>query len=383
MDFSQFEAHQEYKDQVIAFTKENLQDDVVERDLKNQFPLDFWQACADFGIQRLTIPKQYGGESEEVDLLKAVKALEGIGYATKDNGLHFALSIQMWTVQLPIIHFGTESQKRKFLPPFASGKWIGAHALSEAEVGSDVYSMQMKAEKVEGGYLLNGEKCFISLAPIADVMLVFANLKPKLGKWGICAFLVEKGSQGFTANPNIPKMGLRTVPIGTITFKDCFVPEENRLGAEGAGFSISSYSLDYDRCFVMTGQIGAMERQLEESINYVKQRKQYNQPIGKFQSVSRRIVEMKMRLDIAKLLLYRLVWLKQRNKSTYLESAQLKLHLSESFVASSFDAIRNHGGKGYLSEHEVERDLRDAIGGTIYAGTSDIQYNIMAKMLGL
>ncbi|MEM9163727.1 MAG: acyl-CoA dehydrogenase, partial [Cyanobacteria bacterium P01_F01_bin.4] len=204
-----------------------------------------------------------------------------------------------------------------------------------------------------------------------------------LGKWGLSAFLVERSSSGFSTGPSQDKMGLRTAPFGEIFLKDCFVSEANRLGPEGAGFSISHSSLEYDRCFTLASQLGAMERQLDKTINYAKSREQYGQSIGKFQSVSNRIADMKLRLETARLLLYKVAWLKDQGQSAMLEAALLKLYLSESFVDSGLDAVRIHGGNGYLTEHGVERDLRDAIGGVIYAGTSDIQRNIIARTLGL
>ena len=175
----------------------------------------------------------------------------------------------------------------------------------------------------------------------------------------------------------------RTVPIGELYFDDCFVSEANRIGPEGAGVSISGLSLEMERTCILASQLGAMERQLEQSIKYARERKQFGQPIGKFQAVANRIVEMKLRLETARLLLYKVAWLKHLGKSAMLEAALLKLHLSECFVQSGLDAIRIHGGIGYLTEYEVERDLRDAVGGTLYAGTSDIQRNIIARLLGL
>ena len=179
------------------------------------------------------------------------------------------------------------------------------------------------------------------------------------------------------------KMGLRTVPIGDLVFEDCFVPEENRLGKEGAGWSITISSLEYDRCSILASQLGAMEYQLESTIAFVKQRKQFGKSIGEFQSISNRIANMKLRVETSRLLLYQVAWLKSQGKSAMMEAALLKLNLSESFVASSMDAIRCHGGSGYLTEYEIERNLRDAVGGVIYAGTSDIQRNIISKTLGL
>jgi alkylation response protein AidB-like acyl-CoA dehydrogenase len=374
---------QQYRDEVAAFAHKLLREDVAQRDEKSIFSRQLWKECANFGILALAAPKAFGGQEEEVNILRAIRAMEGFSYGGRDNGFSLALNAQMWAVQLTINAFGTEDQKQRFLPRLVSGEWMGAHALTETEAGSDVYAMKMTAEKVEGGYVLNGSKRYVTLAPEADIALVFANARPEMGRWGITAFIVERSFEGYEAGPNEPKMGLRTVPFGDITLKDCFVPDENRLGQEGAGFSVGSHSLEYDRCGTLASNLGAMERQLEESVDYARKRKQFGQAIGKFQSVSNRIADMKLRLETARLLLYNLVKKMQSKEPAMLESSMLKLYLSESFVASSLDAIRIQGGHGYLSSSETERDLRDAIGGIIYAGTSDIQRNIIAQLTGL
>ncbi len=383
MDFSWNEDALQLKKKVIQFAQNELKDEVIEKDKKGSFPRTNWDKCAAFGIQGLAASSQYGGQNEEIDILSAMLAMEGFGYGCLDNGLAFALNAQMWTVQLPILHFGTSEQKEKFLPSMVNGKWIAAHALTEPTIGSDVFNMKMTAEKRGDGYVLNGQKRLVSLAPIADVALVFANVNPKLGKWGVTAFLVEKGMKGFSQSEMRDKMGLRTVPLGELNFDNCFVPKANRLGKEGTGFSISNNSLEYERCSILASQLGAMERQLETAVAYANKREQFGQPIGKFQSISNRIANMKLRIEMAKLLLYKVAWLKKEGKSAMMEAALLKLYLSESFLDSSLDAIRIHGGNGYLTDFGVERDLRDAIGGVIYAGTSDIQRNIIAKLLGL
>jgi L-prolyl-PCP dehydrogenase len=383
MNFSWTPEQISFRDSIISFVKSELQDDLVERDSKGIFARDLWMKCADFGIQGLAAPKKYGGKNETVDLITAVLAMEAFGYACPDNGLALGLNAHMWTVLTPIVQFGNEDQKKKFIPKMVSGEWIAAHALTEPNTGSDVFSMEMTAEKRDGGYILNGKKHLITFAPIADMVLVFANANPNLGKWGVTAFLVEKGTPGFSVSPVRDKMGLRTVPIGELNFDDCFVPEENRLGGEGAGFSLVNHSLEYDRCCILASHLGAMERQLEQTIAYVKTRKQFGQAIGKFQSVSNRIADMKLRLETSRLLLYKAVWEKQSGKSAMLDVALLKLQLSESFVSSSLDAMRCYGGRAYLTDTGVERDLRDAVGGLLYAGTSDIQRNIIAKLLGV
>ncbi|MGH7503309.1 MAG: acyl-CoA dehydrogenase family protein [Longimicrobiales bacterium] len=381
MDFAWSEEQLALRAEYAAFAQENLNGDIVARDRAGLFRRENWQACADFGILGLSVPVEYGGRG--LDLLTAMLAMEGLGYGCRDNGLTFGLNAQLWTVQLPIARFGTAAQKQRFLPGLCNGERIGAHAITEAGAGSDVFSMETRAEKCVGGYVLNGTKCLVTFAPVADLALVFATIDPGKGKWGITAFVVERGLQGFRSGPMREKMGLRTVPIGELTFEDCFVTEENRIGPEGAGVSISTHSLEVERCCILASHLGAMERQLETAIRFARERRQFGQPIGKFQSVANRLADMRLRLETSRLLLYKVAWLKSMDKPAMLEAALLKLHLSESFVESGIDAIRVHGGSGYLTESGVERDLRDAVGGTIYAGTSDIQRIIIARALGL
>jgi len=382
MDFSWTEEQLAYRQHVFEFASSELNDPVIERDRTGEFFRDGWNRCADFGIQKLAVPEVYSGTPER-DVLTGMLAMEALGHGCRDNGLTFGLNAHMWTVQLPIQHYGSDLQKEKYLPRMCNGEWIGAHAMSEPDYGSDVFGMQTHARKVAGGYILNGHKAMITFAPIANVLLLFATVNPGLGKWGITAFLLEKDFDGYQVSPAREKMGLRTIPSGDIVLQDCFVPEENRIGPEGAGAAISTSSLEYERCCILASQLGAMEYQLEKSIEYARGRHQSGQPIGKFQSVSNRIADMKVRLETARLLLYKVAWLKKEGRSAMMEAAILKLYLSEQFIDSGLDAIRIHGGKGYMTDTGVERDLRDAIGGVLYAGTSDIQRNIIAGLLGL
>lgn len=383
MNFSLTEEQLNLKNKFTEFGRTLPADTVIENDQNGTFDRESWNKCAEFGMHKMASVSAYGGEKEEIDILNSMVAMEGFGKGCVDNGLAFALNAHMWTVQLPIVQFGSEEQKKKFLPKMVDGSWIGCHAMTEPDTGSDVYSMKTSAEKTEGGYVLNGEKRLLSLAPIADLFLVFANAKPKLGKWGITAFLIPKDSPGLRVGNVEHKMGLRTVPIGSLVLDNCFVPDENRLGKEGSGFAMSNASLEYERCSILASQLGRMEAQLEKAVDYAKNREQFGQSIGKFQSVSNRIADMKMRMEMARLMLYKTAWLKDQGKPAMMEAALLKLYLSESFIDSSLDAIRIHGGIGYLSEYGIERDLRDAVGGVLYAGTSDIQRNIISGLLGL
>ena len=381
MDFSWSDEQLAYKQSVIKFAKNELNQASIERDRKSLFDKALWKKCADFGLLGISIPETYGGC--RTDTMKALLAMEGLGYGCRDNGLCFGINAHVWTAQLPIYLFGSEEQKRKYLPKMCSGESIGADAFTEPEAGSDVFSMSTRADKIDGGFRLNGTKRFISFGPVADVFMVFATVDPSLGKWGISAFLVEKETPGLQVSSAWEKMGLRSIPMSDIILDNCWITRESLLGKEGGGVGISQSSLEWERCFILASQLGAMERQLEEAVAYARGRKQFNQPIGNFQSVSNRIADMKLRLETARLMLYKVAWLKDQDRSAMMEAALLKLHLSESFIDSSLDAIRIHGGYGYMTEYEIERDLRDAIGGVIYGGTSDIQRNIISKLLGL
>jgi alkylation response protein AidB-like acyl-CoA dehydrogenase len=381
VDFSWTEEQLVYKNAVIKFAKKELNDGIIDRDRKGEISLENWRKCAQFGILGLPIPEEYGGS--DADVLTVMLAMEGLGYGCRDNGLIFGINAQMWSVQLPILTFGTEEQKQRYLPDLISGDLIGAHGMTEPDSGSDAYSLRTKADKVDDGYVLNGTKMFVTNAPVADMAVVFATVDPDKGSSGITAFIVEKDMEGYSISRHLEKMGLRTSPMAEIILQDCFIPEENQLGRIGAGTSIFTNSMGWERSSILGSQIGAMEYQLEKCIRYARERRQFEQPIGKFQSISNRIADMKVRLETARLLLYKVAWTKQSGKSAVMEAALAKLYLSECFVQSSLDAIRIHGGYGYMTEFEVERDLRDAIGGTIYSGTSDIQRTIIARLSGL
>ena len=381
MDFSWTEEQLKFKKAVIEFAQKELNDGLIDRDRQGELARENWKKCAQMGILGLAIPEEYGGSG--TDILTTMLVMEGLGYGCRDNGLIFAMNAQMWSVQHPILTFGTEAQKQKYLPGLCSGELIGAHGMSEPDSGSDAYSLRARAERTSHGYLLNGTKTFVTNAPVADMALVFATVDPAKGRGGVSAFLLDRGTPGFRVSRNIEKMGLRTSPMGELILEDCGVPAESRLGAEGAGTAIFNSSMEWERSCILGSHIGVMERQLEAGIRYARERRQFGQPIGKFQSVANRIADMKVRLETARLLLYKVAWLNQMGKPAIMEAALAKLYLSECFVQSSLDAIRTYGGYGYMTEMEVERDLRDAVGGTLYSGTSDIQRMIIARWLGL
>lgn len=381
MNFEWTDSQLALRKSTVKFAQQHLNEALIESDSTGTFPAQLWKKLADEKILASFIPVEYGGAG--LDVMSAVLMLEGLGYGCRDNGLTMAVNGQVWTVQEPILRFGTEEQKKRYLPGLCSGEMLGAHAMTEPDSGSDSYSMMTTALPDEDGYVLNGTKSFIGMAPIADMALVFAKTNPDHGRWGISAFLVDLDSDGVTRGEVSQKLGTRSLPMGDLIFDDCRIPAHARLGPEGAGVSISTDSLEWERSFIFASHVGSMERQLDETVAYANQRRQFGQAIGKFQSVSNRIADMKLRLDVAKLLLYRAAWLKSEGKEAQMEAALTKLFISEAFLESSVDSVRTHGGTGYLSEAGPERDLRDSVGGVLYAGTSDIQRQLIARLLGL
>ena len=381
MDFSLTEEQINFKKSVVKFAERELEHGVVEREENGEFSWNGWKKCANFGIQSLPIPSKYGGLEE--DILTCLVAMQGLGYACKDNGLLFAINSHMWTCEIPILNFGTDEQKEKYLPALCKGELIGGHAMTEPDSGSDAYSLKTTAVRKGDKYILNGTKMFISNAPIADILLVFAITDKSKGFAGISAFIVEKDYPGFSVGKPLDKMGLRTSPTGEVILQECEVPIVNRLGKEGAGAAIFNSEMEWERSCLFACHLGAMESQLEACVKYAKERRQFGKPIGKFQSISNKIADMKVRIEFSTLILYKVACMKAQGKKAPIESAIAKLYLSESYVASSLDAIQIHGGYGYMKEFGVERELRDSIAGKIYSGTSEIQKNMIASWLGI
>lgn len=383
MNFEPTQEQKELCEVARRFAEAKLGGDLADRDHRgavdeNDWRGD-WRKCTEYGILGLNVPKKYGGRGQ--DVLTTILVLEALGYGCRDNGLTLGLNGQIWAVQEPILAFGAEEQKQRYLPGLCDGSLIGAHGMTEYDSGSNAAGLSTRADRVDGGYVLNGEKAYIGLGPACDVALVFASTAPEKGNWGVSVFIVDKDDKGFSRLPPQQKMGLRTAPMGELSFKDCFVPEDRLLGREGAGMAIFQHAMEWERSFIFTSHVGSMHRQLDECVAYARERNVFGQPIDQYQSISNRLAEMKLRLETSRLLLYKAAWLKSKGESCASDAALAKLHISESFVASSLDAIRIHGGRGYLSEYGVERDLRDAAGGVIYSGTSDIQRAIIAQML--
>jgi alkylation response protein AidB-like acyl-CoA dehydrogenase len=379
MDFSWSEQQQALFDTISRFASKELNTGLIERDRHGIFNRAGWGACGTLGVQGLTVPAEDGGLGQ--DALTAVGALERLGYACRDNGLIFSMNAHMWTVCMPLVAFGTKEQKRRFLPSLCNGTLIGGNAMSEPNSGSDAYSLRTTAERRGDRYLLNGSKIFVTNGPVADVVLVFASVDRAKGASGISAFLVERAFKGFSVTREIEKMGLRTSPMAELFFDDCEIPEENRIGNEGAGASLFTHSMTWERGCILASAVGSMQRVLEQSIRYAKERKQFGRSIGSFQLVASKIADMKLRLETARYMLYYGAYQRSLGRSAVLEAALAKLHISESWVRSCEDALQIHGGYGYMTEFEIERELRDSIASRLFSGTSEIQRNIIGSLL--
>jgi alkylation response protein AidB-like acyl-CoA dehydrogenase len=381
VDFSLSAEQRELTETAADFARRELNDDLEKREDAGEFPREAWRKCAKFGVQGLPIPAGLGGA--EADVVTTALVMEALGYGCRDNGLLFSLNAQMWSVELPLVAFGTPEQQQEHLPRMVSGELIGAHAMTETESGSDALHMHTRAERHGDHYVLTGTKQYITNAPVADVLLVYAVDPAKPGLPGISAFLVSPATPGMTVSSSFEKMGLRTSPMGEVTLHDCLVPVRSRLGPEGAGMAIFNSSMEWERSCLFASVVGAMRRQLDTCAEYARSREQFGQSIGKFQAVSAKLADMYVRLEAARSLIYRVAWLKGQGRSAPAEAAAAKLFTSEAWVRSSQDAIQIHGAWGYLKDAGIERDLRDAVAGTIYSGTSEIQRVVLARMLGL
>lgn len=370
------------KVRVAEWATENLSDpDLLRRDADCAFWREGWNRAAAYGIQGSVLPTNLGGQG--LDLVSAMLRFEGLGLGCDDAGLVFALSAQTWTMQMALERFGSDEQRTRWLPELASGAAIGAFAITEEESGSDAFALQTEATPIDGGYRLNGTKAYVTLAPVCDVLLVFATTNPAVGRCGVTAFLIDIKTPGLSVGPNRSKMGLRTTPFADVTFENCEIPESARIGGEGSGASIFSTAMESERAFLLVGSVGQLERHIDTTVAYANDRTQFGQSIGSFQSVSHEIAEMKFAHETARLMLYKAAALQAEGSPSMMAAALAKLSASEAAVAGAMSAIRVHGARGYVSELGVERGLRDTIGGVIYGGSSGIQRNIIARLLGL
>lgn len=365
----------------IAEFGAGLNEGLAEREAQGFFTHDLWRRCGEFGLQGLPIPTEYGGS--EQSLSQTARAMMALGRTCRDNGLVFSLNAQMWAFELPLLRFGTDEQRTRWLPPVCQGALVGAHAVTEARSGSDAFSMATRAVRDGDHYVLNGSKTFVTNGPVADVLIVFATVNPELRSAGVTGFLIERGTPGLTLSRPIPKMGLRSSPMGEVVLEDCRVPAANRLGGEGAGSAIFSSAMEWERTCIFAAHLGAMERLLEDSVRYAKEREQFGVRISQHPEVANRLVDMKVSIEAGRLLLLKAAAAKEAGRSAALHAAIAKLFVSEAHVRQALGAIQVHGGYGYTTEYGVERELRDAVPGTLYSGTSEMQRKLIARLMGL
>lgn len=378
MEFCWTDEQLALRQSVIRFAQRELSSDVGGRDHTEEFAWGDWKKCAEFGIQGLPIPAEYGGRG--ADILTTACALEALGYGCRDNGLIFSINAHMWSSEIPFLMFGSEEQKKRYLGKLVSGEFVGVHAMTEPTAGSDAFSLRSRAERKGERYIINGSKTFITNAPIADVIIVFANIGPAKGTQGITAFIVDKGTPGFTISKKLHKMGLRTSPMAELAFVDCEVPAENVLGKPGAGTAIFTASMEWERICILASHLGAMQRLLEGCVRQVTAQRRAAGPKSTT-SYSNKIAEMEIRLETARLILYKAAWLKSLGKHPLREAAICKAYVADACVQICLDAIQIYGRS--ITDFQIERELRDILPGKIYSGTTEIQKMIIAGLHGL
>jgi hypothetical protein len=382
MDFSLTEDQQILRDEIVSFARRELSEGVIERDRNQTFPHDLWVKCGEMGLQGLPVPEEYGGLG--LDAVSTAVALEALGYGSADSGLSFSICAHLLACVIPVTMHGSEEQKRKYLPKLSNGTMIAVNAMSEPGTGSDAYAMKARAVRDGNGYRINGTKIWSTNGPVADLAIVYAMTDPEKGYYGgTSVFLVEKGADGFKPGQKFEKMGLRTSPIGEVVLDNVWVPDSQLVGGEGAGTNIFTQSMEWERVCIGAKHCGTMQRLMEKAIAYAKERTAFGQPIGKYEAVSHKIADMKIRLDAARLITYKGASRLDKARDVAIDASMTKIFVAEALVQTALDTVQIFGGNGFTTEYEVERALRDSIGGKIYSGTNEIQRNILAKWLGL
>lgn len=372
---------QELKEAAVRFASGKLRYDTEENDRSGVFSRDGWQACADFGLQGMFLPRRYGGLS--LGALDMTAVLEGMGVGARDNGLLFSINAHLWGCVGPIYRFGTPRQKTRFLKGLGNGSLVGALAATESESGSDVFGLKTTARPEGASYVFNGSKAFVTNAPVADIFIVLARTGRGTKFCGLTCFLVERNTPGLSVGAAVEKMGLRTSPMADVSFCDCRVPKENIVGREGNGAVVFQAIMEQERTFILANSIGIRERLLEECRRFVSARKIGGVALSKRQSLTHRIARMRIDLEESRLLLYRAAARQDAGASCVLEAAMAKISLSETYVRHCRDLLQIYGAYGYMTESGVERELRDALASTLYSGTSEVLLDMVAGFEGL
>lgn len=380
MEFELNEEHRMVRDLAKRFADEEIMPVAGENDVLERFPGDIIKKMGSLGLLGGPVPQEYGGAG--LDFISDAIIFEEIGRAC--SSVRTIVSVQVSLAELTILNWGTEEQKRKYLPRLCRGEILGSFALTEPEAGSDAAGLKMTATKKGNGWALNGSKTWISTGSVADICIAFARTDPAKGSKGISAFIIEKNTPGFTSRVIKGKLGLKAADTAQLFFEDCFIPVNALLGNEGEGLKIALSSLDNGRYGVAAGCVGIIQGCVDACVKYSKERHQFGRSIASFQLVQDMIARMVVDRDASRLLVYRAGHLKNRGVRNTLETSIAKYFASEAAVRAAVDAVQVHGGYGYSNEYPVERYLRDAKVATIYEGTSQIQKLIIGEnVLGI
>lgn len=378
MNFALPEEILEFKENVKSFAKSVILPSAEERDLNGTWDPILWKKMGEMGLLGLSIPEEYGGQG--ASCLMTTVAHEAFAEGSCDGGLTLALGAHAIIGTMPIVFCGTEAQKRKYLPKLATGEYTSGLGLTEPGSGSDAAgSMETRAVKKGEKYVLNGTKMFITNGPIGDVFIVMAVTDKSKGAMGISVFIVEKGFKGFKVGKKLNKMGMRTSLTSELIFEDMEVPEENRLEKENSGFvRIGRATLEWERTVLVAASIGSMQNMIDNGVLYAKQRKQFGEPLIKFQAIQEKIARSRMKLDAARLLIYKSATKKDQGLPAPIESSIAKVYATEAAAEVAYDMGQIHGGYAFIHEFPIERAYRDMRLGTIGAGTSEVMRSIIA-----
>jgi butyryl-CoA dehydrogenase len=377
MDFDLSDEQQLIRETARAFTEREIVERARQNARDERFDRGLVGLMADQGYLGAIVPREYGGAG--LDYVTYGLVVEEIGRG--DSAMRTVISVQTSLVCSSILAWGSEEQKRGYLPRLCSGEWLGCFGLTEPEAGSDAASQRTRASKVAGGWRLNGSKMWISLGTVAQVALIFAQTDPELRHRGLACFLVDTSDPGYQAQPIHHKMGLHGSDTASIALDDVFVPDDALLGEVGQGFRIAMSALDSGRYSVAAGCVGICQGCVEESVRYATERHQFDRPIASFQLVQSMLAEMKVRTDAARMLVWRAAFVRDAGRPCTTETSIAKLYATEAAVWCANEAIQVHGGAGYVDDHPVERWFRDVRVTTLYEGTSQIQKLIIGRAL--
>lgn len=380
MNFTFSREQMMFKKEVLRFAKKEIVPRVQEHDLKGEFDFDSFRKMGDFGILGLHFPEELGGGG--ADVVTTVLAGEALGEAGVDGGLTLAYGAHSFLCADTIFRHGTDVQRKHYIPKLAGGEWIGCMGLSEPDAGSDVASMSTTAKRQGDTYILNGTKMWITNGPIADVAVVYAKTDPDQQHAGISAFIIDKGTPGFSAGPPLIKMGVRTSKTSELVLNNCVIPADNLLGNEGEGFLMAMQTVEWDRSALLAPFVGSTTYLLKRCAEYAKGRVQFGKPIGHFQAIKRKLADMRIFGEAARALVYRIAWCKDQGRPlNHLEAAVAKLFIGDWSLPVTNDAVTLHGGYGYTHEFDVERIFRDTRLAPIGGGTSEVQKMIISRLM--